>query len=113
MFLYFGGPIQAESVYRFALYKFIDEIRSFQTPAGRHIVFSNLDLLCENVISNFLPVASYIGPFSKHALVSDNSDGKVVDSDAVVLTAHYFRRHIAGRSRSVFRILRVPNSGDT
>ena len=42
--------------------------------------------------------------FSHHALVRDYTESEVVDSEAVVLAAHYFWRHVA---RSAARVLVV------
>jgi hypothetical protein len=66
-------------------------------------------LFCENLISDFLAVRSYIWAKTKDALKDDNTKGVVINSHAVVATAHHFWSHISRSPRSVSRIFRLPN----
>jgi hypothetical protein len=80
-------------------------------------VFSDLDLLLENVVSDFLSRLSQIRPLkklqtvhyrdvmltylAKHALVCHNADRKIVDTHGVFLSAHDLRRHVPRCARGV------------
>jgi hypothetical protein len=48
-----------------------------------------------------------------HALVGHDTHSKVVYSGAVIDSTHYFGSHVAWSSRSILRIFRPPNSGDS
>ena len=50
------------------------------------------------MVSNLLPIFTVIGAFAEHALIGDHADSKIINSDTVILTAHYFWRHVAGRA---------------
>ena len=45
--------------------------------------------------------------------MSDDPEGKVIDLDAMVLSAHDFWCHVARRARGVMRVVRRPNARDT
>jgi len=87
-----------EAVTRFALNQFVDEIGGFDGPPLRDLVRVDLHLLGEDVVADLLSVLAVIGTLTEHAFVSNYSHGEVVDSDSVVLTAHHFGCHVAGRS---------------
>ena len=73
----------------------------------------DLHLLGQDVISDLLTVFSVVGPLSKHALVGDDTHGKVVHSYTVILTAHDFRSHVAWGARRVLGVLWVPATGNS
>ena len=58
----------------------------------------NLDLFRQDLVTNFLAILPVVWAFAKHALVSNDSHGEVINSDAMILTAHNLRGHVAWRS---------------
>lgn len=86
--------VQSQPVYWLSLYKFINEVCCFKTPTRRHLVLSNLYLFRQNVISDFFPSLSDVRAFSIHALVSNDTHSKVINSDSMVLSAHHLRCYI-------------------
>lgn len=107
------GAFLTETITWFSLQKFVDEVSSFQRPTVRDIRIVNFDLLGQNMVSNLFPVFATIRTFAEHALISDDTHGEVIDGNTVILATHDFWCHITGRSRGIFRILRVPQSGNT
>ena len=103
----------AEAVTRFALDQPIDEVGRLDRPSIRDLVRMNLDLLGQNVISDLLPILAMIRSLPMHAFIGNDTHGKVINSDTMVLPTHDLGCHIPRRSRRVLRVLRVPESGDT
>lgn len=113
MRFYFLRSIQPESIYWFSLQCFIYKICSLKTPAFRNLMSFDLNLFCQNCIPDLLPWFSNIRSFPKHALIRNDSYSKIINSDTVILAAHDFRSHVTRSSRCVFRVVRIPDSGDT
>lgn len=89
-----------------ALNAFIDEVCSLDRPTRRHVSSLNLNLFAENLFSDLSPVLPDIRSSPHHALVSDDSDSKVVGDKSVVLPAHYFGSHVSGSARRLACVVR-------
>ena len=68
----------------------------------------DLYLLSKYLIPDILPTLAIIGPPSKHELIPNDTHCKIIYSTAMVLSAHDFRSHVAGRATSVLGVLRRP-----
>jgi len=73
----------------------------------------NKDLLTKHHVPNIFPRLTDIRSSTQHKLVSDNSDGEVIHSATVILSAHDLRSHVTRCTGSVLRILRLPNLGNS
>ena len=73
----------------------------------------DLDLFCQNMVTDLLSIFAAIGAFAIHALICNDTHGEVVNGHAVVLSAHDFGSHVAGSARRIFGILRIPQTSDT
>lgn len=113
VFLDHVGSFASEPTRRLPLYELVNEVGSLETPPSRDLILANHDLLRQNVIAYLLPISPLVRTPSIAALVRDDSHGEVVDGHAMILPAHHFGRHIAWRARSVLRIFRVPQTGDS
>ena len=91
----------------------VDEVGGFQGPALWQLVSLDLHLFCEYHISDLFPAAANVRPASEHELITDDSHSKVVHCEAMVLTAHHFRGHIAWCSRSVGAVICAEHFGDS
>ncbi len=112
MWFDFLRSIQSESIYRFSLQCFINKICSLQAPAFRHLMSFDLYLFCQNCIPNLLPWFSNIRSFPKHALICYDSHSKIVNSDSVILAAHYLWSHVTRSSWCVFGVVGIPDSSN-
>ena len=112
VWFHFFRAVQAEPVYWFSLQKFVDKVCCFKWPIRRHIIFFQLDLPREDLVSNFFSVSPLIRSSSSHKLEADHSDCEIINSDSVVLSAHDFRSHVARSPARVLRIVRMPSSCD-
>ena len=65
------------------------------------------------MISDLLPVLTLVRTLAKHALIGDDTHCKVVNSNAMVLSAHDFWCHVARSARRVFGVLRIPEAGNS
>ena len=102
-----------EPVSRLSLDETIDEICRLITPVPWDFCLSNFDLFWENMVSDFLSVLAVIWSLTEHTLICDDTHREIVDSNAMVLTTHDLRCHVAWRSRCVFGILGVPQPCNT
>ena len=89
MVFYLLRAIQPQSVNRFSLNEFVEEVCGFQTPTRGHFLFSDLDLLRKNVVSDLLSVLPQVGSFAEHALVPNHPHREVVHCHSVILTTHH------------------------
>ena len=103
----------SESVARLALYELVDEVSGLVGPIAWDLLLVDLHLFRQDVVADLLPILPVVWSLTKHAFIGDHTHCEVVDSNAVVLTAHDFRRHVARRSRSVLRVLGVPQTSNT
>ena len=103
----------AESIAWLMLNQPVDEISSLEGPAVGDLVLVNLDLLREDVVSDLLTVFAMVRPLAEHALIGNDTHGEVVNCHTMILSAHNLRRHIPGRSRSVFGVLGIPATSNT
>lgn len=113
MVLNFMRATQTQPVCRLPLQEFIDEICCFHRPAIRDIRLLQVDLLGEDLIPDVFASLTSIWSSAKHELMSNDTKSEIVDLYAVVLSAHYFWCHVAWCSRSVVRIVRCPDAGNT
>ena len=90
--------VVADAIHWLALQALVDEISRSFIPACGDVGLLDGDLAEEDLISNVLPRAPFIGTLSHHALVGDNAHGEVIRRQPVVLPAHDLRRHIAWRA---------------
>ncbi len=105
--------IQPESTCRFSLNKFVNKICSFTWPSLRYLLLLYLNLFRKNVISDFFSIFALVRPFSVHALICNYSHCEIINCHAMILSTHYFWRHISGCTWSIFSVFWVPNSSNT
>ena len=72
----------------------------------------DLNLLCKDHIADLFATTTNIGTAPHHELITDDTDGKVIDTKPMILAAHHFRRHIAWCARCVRRVLSFQYFGD-
>jgi len=84
-------PVKPQSIDRFSLDHFIDEISSLDRPSSGNFIPSDLNLLGENMVPDFFAGLTNIGPPSIHAFESNDSDCEIIHRNPVVLSAHDFR----------------------
>ena len=113
MIFNFKCTVNSKSVLRFPLDHLVYEVSSFNRPSSRYFPLLDLDLLGENVVSNFLSRLPNIGSPSVHALISHHAHSKVVYCSGVILSTHYLWGHVPRCSRSVLCVLWPPNSSNT
>jgi len=101
--------IQAKPIGWFALKGFIDKICGFHGPALGDIGFSQIDLALYYAISDVLASLASIGALSKHQLIADDAQSKIVHGNSMVLSAHDFRRHIPWGPRGVIGVFWAPH----
>ena len=101
MLLHLCRPIEPKPVARLSLQTLIDEVCGFERPAIGQLVPLDLDLLGEDHVSDFFATAADVGSAAQHEFVANDSNSKVVNSVAVILPAHNFRRHVARGSRGI------------
>ena len=92
------GTFFAQSVCRLSLDQAIDQVGCLRRPAPWDVLWMDLHLLGQDLVSDLLTVFSVVGTLAKHAFVGDYAHGEVVDGDAMILPAHHFRCHVAGRA---------------
>ena len=90
----------------------VDEICCLNWPPVRQIGSFDLNLLREHHISNFFATAAYVRSSSKHELVANYSNRKVINSVWMVLPTHDLWCHIPWRSRSILTIFWSKNFRD-
>ena len=98
MLLDFLRTVKSETVNRFSLDQTVNEVRSFERPPRRDLIFTDLNLLREDVIPNLFPCLTDIRSLSVHAFVTNNAHCEVVYSNTMILPTHDFRSHITGSS---------------
>jgi len=109
----FLAAIVPKPVLRLSLDHLVDEVGSLDAPPNRHLLFLDLDLLRQDVVSDVLPGFAYVRAFAEHALVSHYSHSKIVHGERMVLPAHDLGGHVPWRSRCVLRVLFSPISRDS
>lgn len=70
----------------------------------------NRDLFSEKHISDLFPCSADIGPPAHHELISNYTQGKVIDSITVILAAHDLWSHIPWRSTRIRAIISFQDS---
>ena len=100
-------------VSRLSLDETIDKICRLTTPVPWDFCLPNFDLFWENMVSDFFSVLAVIWSFTEHTLICDYTHCEIINSNAVILTAHDLWCHIAWRSGRVFRVLRIPQPCNT
>ena len=85
----------SDSVRGFSLEALIDEVSCLDGPALWNLVPLNLDLLAEDLFSDFAPASTDVWSAALHALVGDDTDREVVSGESVVLPAHHFWGHVS------------------
>lgn len=83
----------------------IDEICSLWRPFVWKFVEFYLHLLCEDVLSDLLPVSAIIRSSAEHKFVAHHSECEIVGRESMVLMADHLRRHIARSSTGVLMII--------
>ena len=104
MLLDFRRPVESKSVSWFSLQELVDEISSFKRPAFGQVASFDLYLLSKDHISDLLASSSDVGPPAQHELVTDDTQGEIVNRVGVILAAHHFGCHIARCSRRILGI---------
>lgn len=105
--------IQAKPISWLALQGLIDKICGLHGPSLWDVGFSQIDLALYYAISDVLASLASIGALSKHQLIEDDTQGKVVHCDSMVLTAHDFRGHISRSPRGVIGVVWAPHFGNS
>lgn len=104
--------VDSESGLGFSLKKSINKISSFNTPSFWDFVFFYLDLFGQDLVFNLLPSFSYVRSSSKHHFIDDDTYGKIIHSNAMILSAHNFRGHISWSPWSVLIVFWLPVLSD-
>lgn len=65
------------------------------------------------MLSDFFSASTSIWSPPKHTLVADNPDSEVVYGNPVRLLAHDLGCHVARSAGGIFRVVWVPDTGDT
>jgi len=117
----FVGPVEPQPVLGLALDQAVNEVRALDAPTRGNLISFYLDLLRQDVVSDFLPAFSHVRPLNHqfhftytahHAFEGDDSNCEIVNSDSVVLAAHDLGRHVARGAAGLLGVVRVPNAGD-
>lgn len=85
----FGG-IVAKAIGRFPLDHAVDEIGRLNRPIVWNFMFFYLDLSSQDIIPYFFSTATVIWSLSEHELIDYNTEGKVINRECMILSAHYF-----------------------
>ena len=64
-------------------------------------MFANLNLLGKDHVSDLLTTAANVRSPAKHEFVANYTQGKVVNSKAVILPTHDLRGHVAWSSTGI------------
>ena len=113
MIFNFLCPVITKPISWFPLNHFIDKISCFDRPASWHFSFFDLNLFGQNMISYFFSRFSLIRTFTVHAFICHNSNGKIIYRCCMILSTHYFWRHISWSSRCILGIFGSPYSCNT
>ena len=108
----FDALLMTDALCWSSLQALVDEVRGFLVPAVRNRKLLDRHLADEDLITDIFSCSSLVRSLTHHALVSDNADGEVVSSHAVVLAAHDLGRHVARRSARLTRVISRENTGD-
>ena len=111
--LHYVRTFFAQPVRWLSLDQAIDQVCSLGGPAPWDVIWMNLDLLGQDLVSNLFTVFSMIRSLAKHAFVGNYAHCKVVDSNTMILSAHHFWCHVARRAWRVFRVFWVPETSNT
>lgn len=96
-----------------SLQTFVYEVGSFFIPAIRDRSLFYRNLATENLISDVFSGASFVGTLAHHAFVGNDTDRKVICSQAVILTTHDFRGHVARSPTGFAGVVWGQDSGDS
>lgn len=113
MILHFMSATIPQSILWFSLNHFIYKVRGFDWPSSLNFSFLYLNLLREDVISNFFSRFSNVWSSSIHAFIGHYSNGEVINRGGMILSAHYLWSHVTWCSRCVLRIFGSPYSCNT
>ena len=103
----------ANAVGWLALEALVDKISGLLVPAIWDAEFLDLDLAREYCVPYLLPGLAFVGSFSHHALVPDNSHCKVIRSQPMVLPAHDLGGHVPRRSTRLTCVVGRIDARDT
>lgn len=92
---------------------FIYEICRFKRPIRRDVSLFDLDLMRNDVISDFFAAAPIVGSSPKHAFVSNDSNSVVVNREGVILATHDLRSHVARCTRRILCVILPPDTCNT
>jgi hypothetical protein len=90
MFLDFLRTVEAQTVDGFALDQFVYKVGCLESPAWRDFVLTDLNLLGEDMVTDFLSVFAQVGSLAEHAFVANDSHCEVVNCHSMILATHYF-----------------------
>jgi hypothetical protein len=127
VFLDLFNTVLTKSILRFALYHTVDEVSCCIAPAVLDLFFPYLNLLLQNIITDFFSRFSSIGAlnnneirifkgvtyFAIHAFKSHDTYCEVVYGDRVVQTAHHLWSHVTWSARSISSIVFSPNASNS
>lgn len=65
------------------------------------------------MVSDLFTRLAQVGPSPEHTLVGDHTHSEVINKEGVILAAHHFRRHVAGRAASVLRVVLSPDPSNS
>ncbi len=86
---------------------FIYEICSLMWPSRRNLLWSNLNLFAQNLISNLFSVSSIIWSSPKHKFICNYPNSIVVYWERMILSAHNLWCHIAWSTTSISIVIRL------
>ena len=93
----FAWAIKTQSVAWLTLEEFVDEVCCLKRPSFRQLTPFDLNLFCENHVSDFFTASADVRSTAEHELVTNDANSKIICGIRVVLPAHDLWRHISWR----------------
>jgi hypothetical protein len=81
-------------------------------PLVGQLVDPYLGLFGQHAFLDFSAVFAEVGSPPEHELISDDSEGKVIDGEGVIFAAHDFGSHVARSATGVVGVALPVLSGD-
>ena len=94
-----------DAIHWLPLQTLIYKVCRFLIPAFSYAILLDLNLAGEDLISDILASSSFIGSFTHHTFVRNDTNSEVVSGQAMILSAHDFRCHVTWRTTSLSGIV--------
>lgn len=101
------------AVYRLALNALVDKVCGLLVPALWNAVLFDLNLATQDLITDVLSGFAFVGTLTHHALVGNDSHGKVIGGQSMILSTHDFRGHVAWSATGFAGVVGGENASDT